>query len=243
MGTRLVLVEIGQPNRTDTFYILKKGSIQERYSGIEGHPVYYIRVGSQIILKPKLSSSSAIRWTYQLALPAADKRRGKIESLTVDTNTQTITALKLDPTATDGLLDLDSLNQQQYISVIGRDGLNKMKKIEITSVDVDGTVNLYGGSHVYDDDESLAVGDFVASGAYACARSPLPDICERYLLTYAVWKAHKRDSNVDNAEDSQELLSMEDDISMSFSEMDSDVDYVTMLDTQFVGVEYERGFF
>ena len=243
MNNRIILLEVGQTSSPDTFYTLKKGSIQERYSGISGHPVYYIRLGGQIILKPKLSIASNIRWTYQLALPSADKKRGKIESLTVDTTTRTITALKLDPTATDGVLDVDNLNQQQYITVVGRDGTVKLKKLEITSVDDDGTVNIYNGSHVYDDDESLAVGDFVCSGWYSSFRSQLPDICERYLLAYAVMKAHKRDSNIDISESIQELQAMEEDIAMSFAEPDSDVDYVPILDSQFIGVEHERGFY
>ena len=53
----------------------------------------------------------------------------------------------------------------------------------------------------------------------------------------------KRDSNIDSGEAAQELLQLENDIVASFAEPDSDVDSITILDTQYIGTDYDGGFY
>ena len=51
----------------------------------------------------------------------------------------------------------------------------------------------------------------------------LPEISERYLLSYTEWKLLKRDSSVDSGEALQELTTMEQDIVKSYRHINDDV--------------------
>lgn len=243
MQNRLITLEWSKAGQND-FYLLKKGNAQERFAGINGDPIYYIPFGQRILLRPGNSQPGQLRMLYQLAQPAADKKRGIISSLTVNTTTRTISAITLDVSSTDAPLDDATINENQFLCVVDRYGRVKVKDLEISEVDGGtGVLSLYGGSFVYDTDESISVGDYVCAGGYSSFKSILTDNCERFILQYAIWKMQKRDSSSDNAEALLELKQLEDDIVASYSEVDSDVDYVPILDTQYIGTDYDDGFY
>jgi len=244
MKNRLLTVEWSK-SATSAFYILRKGNPQERFdASIKGDPVYYIPIGEEFILKPINSVAGRARLLYQHANPGADTKRGVIQTITNNTTTRTLSALTLDASSSITPIDSISLNTQQFITIVDRYGVVKARDVEITGVDDStGVVSLYGGSHVYDSDESVAVGDFVCSGNNTTFQSQLTDNCERFILQYVIWKMQKRDSNADNAEASQELAQLESDIVASYSEPDSDVDYVAILDTQYIGTDYSGGYY
>lgn len=243
MKNRLITTEWSNGG-TDDFYLLKKGNAQERFSGISGDPIFYIPLGERILLKPATSKGGILRFLYQLAQPAADTKRGIISSLTVNSTTRTISAITLNPSSTEAPIDDATINANQFLCIVDRYGRVKVKNLEITGVDSStGVISLYGGSFVYDTDESVAVGDYVCAGGYSTFRSQLTDNCERYLLQYAIWKMQKRDSNADNQEALLELSQLEADIVASYSETDSDIDYVPIIDTQYIGSGYDDGFY
>ena len=241
MKNRLLTVEWAINGRD--FYLLKKGNPQERFTGISGDPIYYIPFGGKILLKPNNSISGTARLLYQHSQPAADYKRGIIKEFTVDSGTKTISSITLDTESPELSVD-EAINSSQFLTIVDRYGNVKLKELEITGVDTNnGIISLYGGSHVYDADESIAVCDYVCIGDYSSFKSSLSDNCERYLLQYAIWKMQKRDSNVDSGEAAQELLQLEGDIVASFAEPDSDVDSITILDTQYIGTDYDGGFY
>lgn len=243
MKNRLVTVEWTNYSENE-FYLLKKGNAQERFAGINGDPIYYIPLGQRFLLKPATARGGKVRLLYQLAQPAAQKKSGVIQSVGVDTVTRTITSLQLNAASIDAPIDETAINANQFLTIVDRYGNVKVKDFEITGVDsTTGVVSIYGGSHVYDDDESIAAGDYVCVGNYSSFKSTLTDNCERYILQFAIWKMQKRDSNTDNAEAMAELGQLESDIVASFSEPDSDVDYVPVLDTQYIGTDYDDGFY
>ena len=246
MKNRFLLVEWSNSSDERGFYTLKKGNLQERYTGSKGHPIYYIPIGEKFILKPSTNNGGFVRLVYQLAQPAADTKRGVIASggLTVNSTTRTISGITLDAASTSTPLDSTSINTKQFLTVVDRYGVTKVKDLEIVEVDpLSGVLSLYGGSHVYDTDESIAEGDFVCLGGYSSFKSTFTNNCERYILQYAIWKMQKRDSNVDNGEAIIELQQLEADIIASYSEPDSDVDYVSIIDSQYIGTDYDQGLY
>lgn len=238
MQNRIILAEYNtSQSATTNFYPLKKGSIQERIDGLSGEPSFYIHLGNTLLLKPTPQGVGQIRVTYQKRLPKLDIRRGAIESVTATGGV--ISAIKLSESNTEAVLDASGLNEDNYLTVVNRAGVVKMIDIEYDSVDTDGTINLTG-THSYDEDtESIAVGDFVCRGASATHVSELQDMCERYLLAYTNFKILKQDSNIDSAEASQELLMLEDDIVAAYADPSSDVDYIPILDSQYLDPEDE----
>ena len=240
LATAAGTIQINQRDRTsineDGFYLLQKASLQERISGVGGTPVFYMRSGNKIILRPRAQGGGNARLTYQQSQPAADIRRGEILNV-VSTATQ-LTVLELDPASVTAILDVAALNAQNYLTIIDRDGNIKMSRVPISSVDeTTGTVTLFGGAHTFETGETASIGNFVCAGPYSSNVCLLPDIAERYLLSYVNWKIFRRDSNVDVNEENMELLAIEKDIVDSFKEPDSDVDYIPILDAQYVGVD------
>jgi hypothetical protein len=236
-GTRVSTVEFSiNAIGNSGFYVLKKGSLQERFSGITGNPVFYIPEGKKLLLKPGSQGIGRIRLTYQKAQPAADIRRGVISSVTVASDV--LSAIQLDAASSTTVLDADGLNAQEYMTIIGRDGVVKVANIAINSVDANtGIVNMFASKTLDSDETTPAIGDFVCAGPYSSNICLMPDNVERYLLAYVNLKIFMRDSNVDSAEANAELKMLEEDIVATFADPEGDVDYVSVIDTQFVGVD------
>tara|TARA_Y100000034_G_C6738237_1_gene327439 strand:- start:30 stop:755 length:726 start_codon:yes stop_codon:yes gene_type:complete len=59
----------------------------------------------------------------------------------------------------------------------------------------------------------------------------LPEICERYLISYVEWKILKRDSSVDSGEAEKELFALEGDIVKSYRNINDDVQTIPIINT------------
>jgi len=118
--------------------------------------------------------------------------------------------------------------------VVDRKGDQTMSRIEFTDIDATTGEVTVDPSFVFKEDETAAADDFVVRGFNTTNRSELPDICERYLISYGEWIINRRDSSGDSVESSQELTAMRDDIVDTFKQVDDDVKHVTIEDTQFI---------
>lgn len=230
MGTRLDMIEYSQSGNSDDYYVLKKGSLKERLSGVQTDPSFYVRNGAQILLQPKpQSSGSKLRLSYQKTIPRLDIQRGTVESVVLTSNS--ITSLVLDDAV---FLDTAGLAEENFITIADKNGAIKMRDIPVDSISSNGVVTVSAG-FTFESGETIAVGDAVFRGRFSCNFSELPDLCEKYLLEYTNARILMRDSSTDADVISQVLLKVQTTLQTAFAEPDNDPDYVPVLDAQYLG--------
>ena len=237
LENRIDLVEYtdGSLNR---FRQIKQGRLPERISSVQAStPSFYIRRSGQILLQPAPDTSAAkLRLTYQRRLATLDKRRGQIGAVTLDNSARTITDLTLDTSSTT-TIDKEALEEENFISIVDKNGIVKMDNIPIDTVDLSTGVVTVTSGFVFEEDETISVSDYALRGATSTTHSTLQKKCESYVLGYIGWKIFKRDSSNDAIEQSAELVKLQDSILRDYSNPDSDVDFVTILDSQFLTPE------
>ncbi|NCX94543.1 MAG: hypothetical protein EBX40_07690, partial [Gammaproteobacteria bacterium] len=232
LGTRLDFAEYSTTGDEQNYYPLKQGSLKERLNGIQSNPSFYIRNNSQILLQPRPQKSGAVvRVTYQRTIPRLDIVRGTVLSATLDTGNKTITSLQLD---TGSLLDSEALLEENYITILDKNGVVKMQAIPISAIASNGVVSVDAG-FVYSNGESITAGDKVCRGKYASNFSQLPDVCEKYILEYTNTRILIRDSSSDAGDVGQILAKVQNTLQAAFAETDNDPKYPTILDGQFLG--------
>lgn len=224
LGSRVELVEYSPDGTQSGYYNLDKGSKKERLSGVSSTPSFYIRRSGFILLQPAPQQAGTIRITYQKSLPKIDKRRAQVSAVTLTSNS--ITSLTLDTTQE---IDDVALLEENYITVIDKNGVIKMKEIPITAISTSsGAVTVEAG-FTFESGETIAVGDYVVRGKEASTHSQLPDVCQPFLIAYMNWKALFRDSSNDSVEQNQELKELMNEILASYGDPDGDVNRVPIL--------------
>jgi len=219
-GNSVSLVEYKNSADVDDYRPLEQASYRTRNSA-DGEPLYYSRKNGQILLRPVPSSSGnrTLRISYPKAVRRLDKRRGSIASFT-DSGTQ-ITALTLE-VSTDSV-DSTAVAKDNFLCIVGRSGVIKMKNIEYDSISGTTGVVTLTSNHTYESGESVAVGDYIVVGKDTSTHSELPDHVERYLMAYCAWKILKRDSSADYSEQETELGQMESEIVATFADISDDL--------------------
>lgn len=235
LGSRIDLMEYSTSGNGRDYYVVFKGDQRERLPSISGTPSFYIRRSTEFLLEPKPQQAGTIRVTYQKSLPDLDIRRAVVNAAVLDTSTNTITSLTLDTTQT---IDDTAILEQDYITIVDKDGVIKMRRIPVTAVSTTSGIVTVDPSFVFQDGETIPAGSYVCRGKESTTHSQLPDICERYLVGHMDWKILKRDSSDNAAEQGQELQAMLQDILASFREPDGDVNLVPILDGQFLTTDW-----
>lgn len=232
MGTRIEMVEYSQTGQAKDYYPLKKGSLKERLNGENSDPSFYIRNGGQILLQPPPQQAGTLRISFQKKIPKLDKQRATVLSATLDAPTKTITSLTLDPNQA---LDSTALIEENYLTIVDKYGTIKMKGIPVDAIDTTTGVVTVSAGFVYETGSSISAGDFAIRGKYSSTTSELPEVCEKYLLEYANTRILMRDSSTDADAIAQILAKVQQTLQTAFAEPDSDPDYVTVLDGQYLG--------
>lgn len=226
--------------RSRDFQRLRAGSLIERVFGRAIEPIMYIRASGNVILNPtpKKSVVNGLRVAYVKRLPELDIRRAKID--TVATVGNQITSLTLDVGAD---FQRDSLLEDDYFCVVNRSGDQVMKAIPYDNIDATtGLVTITAGFE-FEDGETISDGDYLVRGKDTTNRSELADTCERYLVAYLNWKIFRRDSSSDSAEQTPELLAMQEEIVDIYKETDDDIKFPAIEDTQFIDDDELWNFF
>lgn len=219
MENKVATVEYSSTGDDEDYYPLNPITLKER-TNYEGYPVNYIRRAGKILLDPIPQENGKIRLNYVKRAVHLDTRRATVDFAT--TSGSSLTSLVLD-TSSNTVIDGDALSAADYICVVSKKGVSKMKNIPISSVDTGtGAVTIDSG-FTFETGESIASGDYVVAGEDTTTHSELPRNCERYIIAYAAWKLLKRDSSADYSEQQTELLQMEDDIISSFADLDEDI--------------------
>jgi len=221
LENRVDLVEYSNTGTPARFRQIKQGRLPERLSSVESStPSFYIRRSGQILLQPIPDDTSAtLRLTYQKRLSVLDKRRGQVGSVSLDTTARTITSLILD-TGSSTTIDKDALEEENFISIVDKNGAIQMDNIPIDSVDLTTGVVTISSGFVYEEGETISAADYALRGKSSTTNSDLQQVCERYILSYMSWKILKRDSSADSAEAGSELSTMQASIIAAYSEPD-----------------------
>jgi len=234
MGTRIENLEYSPTGNAQNYYVIKKGAPKERINGVSGNPSFYIRQGTQLIIQPPPQGGGTFRLLYQRIIPVLDKRRATVSSAVLDTTARTITSLYLDTT-----VDLDdaALIEQNYITIVDKNGVVKMQGIPVDSINTGtGQVNVSAG-FVYDAGQTIAAGDYAVRGKYSSTHSQLPDLCEKYLLEYCNMRIFVRDSSTDQAEVAALMGKIEDTLKNAFAQPDNDPDRIIIIDPSYLGYD------
>jgi hypothetical protein len=223
----LIAVEYSFTGDQSDYIPLRRGKLIERTS-FRGFPTMYIPRVREIIVNPIVDRSitNGLRITYNPKHPRMDKRRGIVTAVTLANNY--VTNLVVDATSGDVPYDPSDFEEFDRISVVNQDGVQQMKNIPLDSADSNGTLTVRS-SFVYETGETIAVGDYVVLGENATTHLQMPQICEKYLIEYAVWKMLMRDSSQDSGEQAVVVKALETDIVDAFAEISSDVDRVPVI--------------
>jgi len=225
---KVELVEYSTTGRSDDYYPLRLISMKNRNTNVDGHPQYYIRKSGKLLLSPLPTTSAAkIRLTYVKRIDELDLRRAVVLTSTISNNQ--ISSLALDVSGNPPI-DSEALDGEDYICIVDRDGTLLSRNIPIDSINASGVVTVSSG-FLLQDGETIPAGSYVVGGVDKTTHSELPRAAERYLIAYCAWKILVRDSSVDNAEQSQELVLMERDLIDSFADIEEDVQLIPILDT------------
>lgn len=232
MGTRIDFMEYSPSGLSQDFYPVRKGSVKDRINGQSGNPAFYIRSGANFIVQPPPQAGGIMRMTYQRTIPVLDKKRATVA--TVNLGTSTVNSLFFDIT-TD--LDASALLEQNYISIVDKNGSVKMRTIPVSAINTGtGEVTIDPG-FTFDAGETIAVGDYAVRGKYSSTHSQLPDICEKYLLEYCNMRVFVRDSSSDQQDIAGLMTKIEATLKQAFAEPDNDPNRIAILNPQFLGYE------
>lgn len=228
MGQKVTQVEYSyESTGVNNFYPLRPGSLFERVSGTNSfslnRPHKYIRKAGQVLLVPTPQSSNGqLRITYVHKIPKLDLRRGSVASVTLDSATNTITALTLD-VSTDSV-DNTQMAKFTRLSVVDEEGNVKMSNIKYTAIDPATGVVTIDSSFTYENGETIEAGNYIVAGDYSSTHSELDEMVERYLIAYTTFKILQRDSNITDLQVQQSIImEMEDEIISSYAEISDDI--------------------
>ena len=223
----LIAVEYSFSGTQSDYIPLRRGKLIERTS-FRGFPSFYIPRLREILVNPIADRSvvAGLRVTYNAKHPRMDKRRGIVTAVTLVGSG--VTLLTVDATSGEVPYDPSDFEEFDRISVVDIDGNQKMKNIPVETANSDGTLTVRS-SFTFQTGETIAIGDYVVLGENATTHLQMPQITEKYLIDYAVWKMMMRDSSADASQQEQVVAALEGDIIAAFAEISGDVDQVPII--------------
>lgn len=223
---RLQSVEYTADSSRNDYFKLVRSTRLSRDSDTTGLPVRYFRRNNKVYLSPMPDSSTGkIRLSYVRRANDLDIKRSIVKAVTVAGGA--ITALTAEFTG----YDLLTLSQNfDYLCIVDFDGNTKVANIPFSSINtVNGVVTIQTTTHTLAAGESVALNDVIVGGKWASTHTELPEVCDRYLTQFVIWKLFKRDSSDDSKQAAQELAMIEEDIIESYSDTEEDVKFVSIL--------------
>jgi len=217
----------------DTFYTeIRKAVMKERES-TPGFPGSYHIKRDKLIISPTPNVNGTFRMMYNPRLPTLDKLRGSLSGASIFNGyVEDITLeafgsawMGLDNSnnnikdATSGILNVTAIctfDVQQNV-ITNRD--LKLREYSPGSV-TDTTIQFINSSG--QEVNTTVTGNSFTFGAYSTNIPELPELCEKYLRAYAIWKVFKRDGCDDSKEQEKELMMMKSQIVQGIAHQDSD---------------------
>lgn len=222
-------VEYSQTGNQTDYDRLEQGSNHERDTNPGGAPLKYFRNNRQLFLIPTPSAGGFVRVRYIEKIPKLDKRRAKVLSAT--TSGSSLTALTLDTSVE---IDRDNLIKQNYLCIVDKHGVLKVRAIPFTDINTTTGVVTLESFTFSSDDGTISAGDYVVAGEYSCNKSSLDDIVERYLVSHLRMEVLDRDGNTSGtATQTDKMANLLAEIVDTFSDVSYDVYNVAVIDENY----------
>jgi hypothetical protein len=154
-----------------------------------------------------------VRITYFKQLPTLDIRRGTIGTVIANTSVA-ITSL-----------DTEVFTMNDHFSTVSTQGDQVVKDIYSASTTSPLAVS---------DTTGILAGQFLVSGANACNKSLLPDVCETYLLDYVRQRIYTRNNYDDASKQMYFTEQRQAEILSIFSKNKKDDDTIPVTDVEFL---------
>ena len=213
---------------------LRRMTFQERdTSTIPLNPTHYIMRSGYILLNPipTTSVTNGIRIVYAKKVDRIDRRRAVVDAVVLATNA--ITSLSLDVASTDPVFIAADVTVDDYICIVDRNGVVKMRNIPISAVNsTTGDVTVVPG-FTFGVGETISVGDYVVAGKDTTTHSEFADNCEHFLVQWMVFKAFKRDSSDDAIGKEKEIEGIWQAIIGQYADENNDVEYIPILNRRY----------
>lgn len=216
----------------DTFYTeIRKAVMKERESS-PGHPNSYHIKRDKLILSPTPNVNGTFRMMYNPRLPTLDKLRGVLSGASGLTYVEDIT-LEVLGSAWVGLDNSNNGIKDAVSGILNHTAISTFDVQQNVITNWDLKLREYSPGSVTDttiqfinssgqEINTSTTGNAFTFGAYSTNISELPDLCEKYLRAYAIWKVFKRDGCEDSKEQEGELMMMKNQIIQSIAHQDSD---------------------
>lgn len=190
-----------------------------------GRPFKYYRQSNSIQLIPANSTGGrSLEITYIYGLPTLDKIGGSVGSVSIVDGQ--IISLALD---TGVYLDLTKLSQFLQISICDRKGEVKAANIDVLNIDSNGVITVDPNFRLQSD-EDIQVGYSVMAGPFTSTMSGLENDVEEYIVEYATLRMLQRQGSAEMASQAQLVLSLENSILDTYSNISDDTPSVLVQD-------------
>ncbi len=225
---QVATLEYSETDDEADYRVLEQVTQLERYSDV-GRPSQYILQGETILVNA-YPSVGTFRLTYAKRLPRLEPRRSTVSSRTVTSTA--LTALTL--TTTSPFTSSD-YNLADHLTVVDFNGTVKMRGIPYTAVNSStGVVTIYGSSYTFPSGSTAPVGDYIVLGQYASTHFGVDDVCEDFILAYTQKRILNRDSSLDSAEITADMMQMLANIVDVYSD-DADINQVPVTNYDYFG--------
>ena len=199
--------------------VISNDTNNERNS-FSGTPHRYFRRSGKVMLDNTPKQRGSLMITYVGTVPRLDLRRGQVSEVTIDESTRTITSLRLDTVTQQ--IDANALTRTTRICFVDDEGNIQMSNIRITEVDTTTGIISVHSDHVFEEGETISVGDYVTAGPLSTTHIPLDSVVERYVMSYATTKILQQEGSEELVPEAQTLAQMEADIVASYADISDD---------------------
>lgn len=226
------------PNGNPQLYYPLNQRLQRSEVSIPALPdSYFLRDGKLVLSPiPMTGYTNAIRYTYQYSIPTLDIRRARIDQIINVGSGEAQIFLQEDSLLTEENVNDLSNEWVDYVCVVNKDGTIVDEGMSLVGYQAGGSLVL---PSIYCEtstgaDALAQVGDFIVFGKRATTHSPLPDICERYLVEYMTLRSQASDTSSETSVTSTLLRSIEAEIVDAIEMLEEDIFSIPILDPQFM---------
>ena len=111
-----------------------------------------------------------------------------------------------------------------------------MANVRFTNIStIDGTISIHP-SHVFEDGETIEVGDVIVSGKYSSTHSEFDEAIERYLQAYSEMVVLKRDGSSEVGIQIEIVTSMQSEIVDSYAQITDDILNIPRINEDWDGI-------
>lgn len=175
----------------------------------------YITRDNKVLISGQndVAQLSNVRITYFKQLPTLDIRRGTIGTVIANTSFAVSS------------LDTEIFTMDDHFSTVDAQGDQVVKNIySVSTTSPIATSNTTG----------IVAGQFLVSGANACNKCLLPDVCETFLLDYVRQRIYTRNNYEDAAKQMTFTQQQESELLSIFSKNKKDDDTIPVTDVEFL---------